>query len=82
MDKRNFNHFVEEHFASLTAIAKKFVGSDAVAKDIAQDVIIKFWESPASAKKKINSISDYLFVMTKNHSLNYVRGKRRQEERD
>ncbi len=50
-----------------------------MAKDIAQEVIIRFWEHPE--RDKITSVSDFLFIMTRNASLNYLRGRKREEKR-
>lgn len=77
---RNFDDFVKEHYAAICAIARRFVSSATVAQDIAQEVIIKFWETPS--KEKIESVSDYLFIMTKNFSLNYLRSKEREDNRN
>lgn len=80
MEMRNFDDFVKEHYAAICAIARRFVSSATVAQDIAQEVIIKFWETPS--KEKIESVSDYLFIMTKNFSLNYLRSKEREDNRN
>ncbi len=63
----------------MCATAERFVKCPAVAEDIAQDVIIKYWLSPH--KDKIKSPRDYLFIMTKNSSLNYLRSKKRERLR-
>ncbi|MDD2426162.1 MAG: sigma-70 family RNA polymerase sigma factor [Bacteroidales bacterium] len=76
---KKFETFVKEHYASICAVAERLVKSESVAKDIAQDVIIKFWEK--STKENISSVDDYLFVMVRNASLNYLRGRKREEKR-
>lgn len=79
MNINNFDNFVREHFASICAVAERFVKSPSVAQDIAQDVIIKYWEN--TDKEKISSVSDFLFIMVRNASLNYLRGRKREEKR-
>ncbi len=79
MNIKNFDNFVREHFSSICTVAEKFVKSASVAQDIAQDVIIKYWENPD--KEKVSSVSDFLFIMVRNASLNYLRGRKREEKR-
>lgn len=50
-----------------------------IAQDIVQEVIIRYWTNPN--KETITSVNDYLFIMVKNASLNYLRGKKREEQR-
>jgi len=76
----SFDNFIREHFPAICAVAERFVKSPSAAKDIAQDVIIKFWEK--HKEKKIESVSDYLFIMARNASLNYLRGKKREKIRE
>jgi RNA polymerase sigma factor (sigma-70 family) len=75
----NFDIFIKEHYASLCTVAERFVKSSAVAQDIAQEVIIKYWVNPN--RDNITSVNDYLFVMVKNFSLNYLRGRKRENQR-
>lgn len=63
----------------ICAIAERFVTSPAIAKDIAQEVVIKYWLTHRN--NSIESERDYLFIMTKNASLNYLRSKKRENER-
>ena len=72
--------FIKEHYAPLCAVAVRFVGSPDVAQDIAQEVIIKFWEDQHNLQE-INLIDNFLYTMVKNESLNYLRGQRRENER-
>ncbi len=76
---KNIDVFIKEHYASVCAVAERFVKSSAIAQDIAQEVIIKFWVNPN--RENISSVDDYLFIMAKNASLNYLRGKKREEKR-
>jgi len=60
-------------------VAERFVKSSAIAQDLAQDVIIKYWVN--QNRENITSVNDYLFIMIKNASLNYLRGKKRETQR-
>ena len=73
--------FIQKHFASLCAIAFKIIGDKDTAQDIAQEVIIKFWESQKTGYESPESLKDYLFIMAKNKSLNYLRSQVRERKR-
>ena len=72
--------FIREYFASLCAIAFKITGDSDAAQDIAQEVIIKFWENKKQ-HENLESIENYLFIMVRNESLNYLRGLAREKNR-
>ena len=72
--------FIREYFASLSAIAFKITGDSDAAQDIAQEVIIKFWENKKQYEN-LESIENYLFIMVRNESLNYLRGLAREKNR-
>ena len=76
----DLGNFIRDHFASLCAIAFKITGNSEVAKDLAQDVIIKFWENQGQ-HKQLDSIENYLFIMIRNEALNYLRGLSREKNR-
>jgi RNA polymerase sigma-70 factor len=76
----DLGNFIREHFASLCAIAFKLTGDSDVAQDIAQEVIIKYWENKKQ-HENLESIENYLFIMVRNESLNYLRGLSREKQR-
>ncbi len=76
----DLGNFIREHFASLCAIAFKLTGDSDVAQDIAQEVIIKYWENKKQ-HENLESIKNYLFIMVRNESLNYLRGLSREKQR-
>ena len=76
----DLGNFIREHFASLCAIAFKLTGDSEVAEDIAQEVIIKFWEN-RKQYEKMESVENDLFIMARNESLNYLRGISREKKR-
>lgn len=80
--RNNFNleRFIREHFASLCAMAYKLVGDQDTAQDIAQEVIIKFWENQKHDQPP-ESIENYLYIMIRNESLNYLRTLSREQKR-
>lgn len=76
----DLGNFIREHFASLCAIAFKLTGNSEAAQDISQEVIIKFWENKKQ-HEQLESIENYLFIMVRNESLNYLRGLSREKNR-
>ena len=71
---------IREHYAALYATALKFVKSPDHAKNVVQEVFIHFWEKRPQ-DTRIESKKDYLFAMVRNHSLNYLRSLKREQER-
>lgn len=77
----DFDRFIHRHYASLCAIALRFVGSDEVAKDIAQDVIVKYYETLRTENDPSDNINNLLFTMVKNRALNHLRSDKRRLNR-
>lgn len=71
--------FIRLHYASLCSQAELYVDKDS-AKDIVQEIIVKFWENPQKFKA-IDSIDDFLFIMVRNESLMYLRKRQREKNR-
>lgn len=61
-------------FKSLSQFACSFVRSHEVAEEIVSDVFIKIWKK-RSGLPRINNLKLYLFVSTKNLSLNYLKSQ-------
>lgn len=76
----DLGNVIREYFASLCAVAFKFTGDYEAARDIVQDVIVKFWEMQGK-KGFSGSLGDFLFILTRNESLNYLRSLGRERRR-
>ena len=79
-DELELGRFIREHFASLCAIADHIIGDRDAAQDIAQEVLIKYWENK-QPHESIASVKDYLFIMVRNEALNYLRSRERARSR-
>lgn len=79
-DELELGRFIREHFASLCAIADHIIGDRDAAQDIAQEVLIKYWENK-QPHESIASVKDYLFIMVRNEALNYLRSRKRTRSR-
>lgn len=69
-----FETVFAEHYASVRGFAFALLRSEADAEDIAQSVFLKLWENPSLWRgKSREDFGRYLFAMTKNVTLNYIR---------
>lgn len=70
-NQNTYRLLYEYYHAPLFRFAESFVCCSGIAEDVVQDVFIKLWEN-----SKINiskSLKGYLFFMTRNACLNYLR---------
>lgn len=72
--------FIRKYYASLHTTALKFVKSKDIAQDITQEIIIRYWEN-REKYRDISSLDNFLFILVKNESLNYLRGLQRENAR-
>ncbi|HEX6180867.1 MAG TPA: RNA polymerase sigma-70 factor [Chitinophagaceae bacterium] len=70
--KQLFHHF----YPSLYQFALSLVKTGQVAEEVVSDVFIHIWQKRA-ALVRIQNLKLYLFVSTRNTSLNYLRQKKR-----
>jgi RNA polymerase sigma factor (sigma-70 family) len=63
-------------FKSLQQFAISFVRSPETAEEIVSDVFIKVWKKRAGLSR-IHNLKLYLFISTKNCSLNYLRTQKK-----
>jgi RNA polymerase sigma-70 factor (ECF subfamily) len=64
----------------LYAVVVSLVNSPDIAKDIVQEVIIRFWEKRKHIHE-IKSVEDFLFIMARNEALNYLRNTKREQKK-
>lgn len=76
----DLGNIIQKYFASLCAVAFKITGDYEASRDIVQDVIVKFWET-REKKGFSGSLADFLFILTRNASLNYLRSLEREKKR-
>lgn len=70
--KQLFHHF----YASLYQFALSMVKSGQVAEEVVSDVFIHIWQKRA-ALTRIQNLKLYLFISTRNTSLNYLRQQKK-----
>ncbi|MDR1743618.1 MAG: RNA polymerase sigma-70 factor [Dysgonamonadaceae bacterium] len=72
---QEFESFFQLNFPKAKAFALKILKSEEDAEDIAQDVFVKLWEHPEIWHEK-EHIDGYVFMMIKNHILNFLKRKK------
>ena len=71
--------FIRTYYSFMCDTAFHFIGSQDLAQDITQEVIIKFWQNKEDLE--IRFIENFLYTMIKNEALNYLRGVERENKR-
>lgn len=77
-DKRAFTILFDARYKSLGSYVFKLTESVVVAEEIVQDVFVKIWLGREKLTA-INNISNYLFILSRNQTLNYLRKKASDE---
>ena len=67
----NFDNLYRIYFPRLYAFALKIIGDDSHAKDLVQNVFVKFWENENALQNE--NLEAFLFKAVRNGSLNYIR---------
>lgn len=80
-DERAYRQLLETCFAPLSRFAYRIVGSEDVAQDVVQDVLVKVAEMGSAFDPK-GSLVAYLYASVRNHALNTIRGNARTSERE
>lgn len=78
-DRSAFEMLFKKYYPSFCIVAFRYVEDRDIAKDIAQEVFIKFWDK-RNEYSEIPSIKTFLYVLVKNASLNYIRNQKIKEK--
>ncbi|MDN5201294.1 RNA polymerase sigma-70 factor [Fulvivirgaceae bacterium BMA10] len=70
-DERSFEIFFDRYYNKLRKVALYYVSSNEMAEEVVLDVFFKVWQKRVRLTD-IKSIENYLFISTKNQSLNYL----------
>jgi len=71
-NQRALEQLFQKYYFSLCMFAKKYVDDSALAEEIVSDVFFNIWQN-RKALSINSSLKSYLFVATKNQSLNVVK---------
>jgi len=72
IDSTEFETFFKKYFPSIYIFAEKFTKDEMLAKDIAQEVFIKTWESSSDFENE-NALRAYLYLSARNQCINHLR---------
>lgn len=80
-DREAFTCLYHRYFYYLFTLAMRYIKDESEAEDVLQQVFIKLWQLRDSGVIKDN-VRGYLFAMTRNSIMNYVRDKNRLLQRN
>ncbi len=80
-DREAFTCLYHRYFYYLFTLAMRYIKDESEAEDVLQQVFIKLWQMRDSGAIKDN-VRGYLFAMTRNSIMNYVRDKNRLLQRN
>ncbi|MBN2598840.1 MAG: RNA polymerase sigma-70 factor [Marinifilaceae bacterium] len=72
MKRKEFKSFFESFYSSLCLFAKKYVDDSDVAADMAQESFIKLWNGKEAFDNE-NAMKGFLYMVTRNSCLNYIK---------
>ena len=67
-----FKTFFDKHYAELVIVANGYLFDQDASEDLVQEIFIYIWEH-ADRLKIETSLKGYLYTMTRNRSLNYLK---------
>ncbi len=78
-DEKAFETIFNTYYASLCLFASQFLGDDAKAEEIVQDLFVNLWSKRARLQID-RSLKSYLFQAVKNHCLNWIQHTKVREK--
>ena len=67
-----FREFFSDFYPILCSFAFRFLKDDSKSKDVAQEVLLKYWEKRADFSN-ISQVKSFLYISTKNLSINILK---------
>lgn len=74
-EKKAFAEIYNEFFGILYHLCRQYLHDDEVSEEIVQDTFMKLWEIRETINDQIN-IRNFLYTITKNNCLNYLRNQK------
>ena len=74
-DKKAFEAVYNEFFGVLYHLCLNYLHDDKVSEELVQDTFMKLWEIRETLNDQIN-IRNFLYTITKNNCLNYLRNQK------
>jgi RNA polymerase sigma-70 factor (family 1) len=80
-DECGFTIIFNEYYTQLVLYAYRITDDHAAAEDIVEEAFISLWNKQGSLSE-INSLKSYLYAITRNGSLSWIRKNKRQTARN
>ncbi len=77
-DEAAFRSVVSRHLPRLVAVARRMLGGDADAEDVAQEAFLRLWRSRDTLEVPANGLGGWLYRVTANLSLDRLRARKPQ----
>jgi RNA polymerase sigma-70 factor (ECF subfamily) len=77
-DETSFTTIYRHYYSSVQTRVLQFVHSPQLSEDIAQEIFLKIWEN-RDKLGEVRSFRSYLFITTRNHTLNVLKTAARSE---
>lgn len=74
-EKKAFESVYSEFFGILYHISLNYLHDEKIAEEVVQDTFMKLWEIKTTLNDQIN-IRNFLYTITKNNCLNYLRNQK------
>jgi RNA polymerase sigma-70 factor (ECF subfamily) len=74
-DKKAYEEIYTDFFGVLYHLCFQYIRHEKVAEEIVQDTFLKLWEIRETLNEQIN-IRNFLYTITKNNCLNYLRNQK------
>ncbi|MBO9732638.1 MAG: RNA polymerase sigma-70 factor [Chitinophaga sp.] len=79
-DVAAFDQLFIEMYPALCLLSNRIVSDEAMAKDIVSEIFLQLWKTRTSLPE-VKNIEAYLYVATRNRSLNYLKKQKREEKK-
>lgn len=76
-DRQAFQELFYEYYGKTKSFLLSFVHDPAICEDIAQEIFVKVW-TMRRILPEVRSLDSYLYRMSKNAALNYLRSAKRE----
>ncbi len=80
-DKASFANLIKLHLPAILALAKRMLGNEAEAEDLAQDVLIGLWKDLKKFDPARSKLSTWIYSITSNRCIDKLR-KRQIDQLD
>jgi len=78
-DQAAFRTLVARHLPRMMSLARRLLGSDAEAEDVAQDAALRLWRNAAKVEVGEAGLGGWLYRVTSNLALDRLRSRRKED---